>query len=205
VKGLNVVGITGGIGCGKTAVTNLFMQYGITIVDADIIAREVVGVNSPALNAISDHYGRSILRPNKSLDRTKLRQIIFNQPTQKQWLEALLHPLIRERIVRQLEKNCANNLYAVLCSPLLLETDQKDLTKLIIVVDLAIETQIVRAMKRDNNSRQQIESIIAHQMDRDQRANMADIVINNEGSLPALSREIARIHLKLIKHFEKLG
>ena len=180
-----IVGITGGIGCGKTTVTDLFAKLGPNIVDADLVAREVVTLNSAGLNAIHDQYGAEILLQSGELDRAKLREIIFNDTSQKQWLETLLHPLIRTRIINSLHDPESQNdcNYNILSSPLLLETDQQQMCDVIIVIDLDKETQIKRAMVRDKNSREQIEKIIDKQLSSKQRNEKAEITINNAGTL----------------------
>ena len=181
-----IVGITGGIGCGKTTVTDLFAKLGPNIVDADLVAREVVTLNSAGLNAIHDQYGAEILLQSGELDRAKLREIIFNDTSQKQWLETLLHPLIRTRIINSLHDPESQNdcNYNILSSPLLLETDQQQMCDVIIVIDLDKETQIKRAMVRDK-----------------QRNEKADITINNDGTLAQLNQQVNNIHQQLCARF----
>jgi len=194
----NVVGITGGIGCGKTTVTELFKNLGIHIVDADIVAREVVEPYSPALRKIAERFGSDILLNDDSLDRAKLRALIFSQPAEKTWLENLLHPLIRSEIIRQLQSASSSDSYTILSSPLLLETDQQQLCQHVIVIDLQTETQISRAMSRDNNTREQIVKIINNQLSRELRCAKADIIIDNNHSLTALAEQVAQIHSALL-------
>ena len=197
----NILGITGGIGCGKSTVTDLFVRLGVKVVDADSVAREVVTIGSSGLNAIVAEFGREILLQNSELNRAALREIIFNDPEKKHWLESLLHPLIRQRILELLNSNNKHNAYSILSSPLLLETDQQQLTDLVLVIDLNYETQLNRAMHRDNNSRQQIEKIMANQLSGEQRNAKADIILNNDGTLSDLAEKISSIHHRLTEKF----
>jgi dephospho-CoA kinase len=178
-----IIGLTGGIGSGKSLVAARFAELGITVVNADTVAREVVAKGEPALDAIRAHFGEDIGLPNGELDRRKLRGIIFNDLAQKKWLENLLHPLIRLRIVDQL--HAAVSSYAILESPLLLETDQHLLVEKIIVVDVDEATQIARASARDGSDIEQIKNIIASQMPRTEKLQKADFVIDNSGSKEA--------------------
>ena len=199
-----MVGITGGIGCGKSTVTELFSKQGVKVVDADVIAREVVQPDTEALAAIAVKFGDQILLANGRLDRAKLRAIIFDNSADKLWLESLLHPIIRSGISSQLHPsktvaNCsANPHYALLSSPLLLETDQHTMTDYIIVIDIDPEIQIHRSMLRDNNSREQIERIIRSQIPRAERREKADIIIDNSGTIAQLTTQINQIHQQLI-------
>ena len=144
-----VVGLTGGIGSGKTAVSDRFATRGITIVDADIAARVVVEPGQPALTSIAEHFGEDILTANGELDRAALRAKVFADPDERVWLEALLHPRISECIGEQLA--AAKSAYAVLVSPLLFETNQIRFTNRVLVVDVPEELQLERTMARDDN------------------------------------------------------
>ena len=191
-----IIGLTGGIGSGKTAVSDLFKELGITIVDADLASRVVVQKGREELNKISEHFGRDILNSNGELDRAQLRDIIFNSEEEKLWLESLLHPAIASQI--QMELDSSNSLYTVLVSPLLLETDQRNFCKKVIVVDVPEEIQIQRTAKRDNVSKEQIKSIISSQIDRISRLEQADEVIVNDGSLQELESKVQQLHKKFI-------
>ncbi|MEH6445544.1 MAG: dephospho-CoA kinase [Oceanospirillaceae bacterium] len=200
----NIVGITGGIGCGKSTVTNLFQAKNIAIIDADIVAREVVTPNSVALIAIEEYFSdHAILLVDGTLNRAKLREIIFQNNAQKKWLETLLHPIIRSTIQQQLESACPNHEYVILGSPLLFETDQHQLCQLTITIDLTSERQISRTINRDNNSRALIESIINSQMSRELRCSKADMIIDNNGSLAALDEQVNSIHQTLLNKFSR--
>ncbi|MEH6628358.1 MAG: dephospho-CoA kinase [Motiliproteus sp.] len=194
-----VIGLTGGIGSGKTAVANEFIKLGIEQVDADIIAREIVQIGQPALQAISNHFGPEILLPDESLNRSLLRERIFQSPEQRAWLEQLLHPLIRELTVEKLQH--AKSEYCILVSPLLLETDQHQLCNHILVVDVPEEQQIERTTRRDNNPETQTRAIIKAQMSRTKRLQLADSVIDNSGPLIELRNKV----IKLDQQFRTLA
>ena len=191
-----IVGLTGGIGSGKTAVSDLFQDLGITIVDADVASRVVVEKGREELNKIAEHFGEDILTSNGDLDRAKLREVIFKSEEEKLWLESLLHPAIASQIQKELD-SCSSP-YTILVSPLLLETDQKNFCSTVLVVDVPVETQIERTSKRDNVSEEQIKSIIASQIDRDSRLEQADEVILNDGSIESLERKVLELHKKFL-------
>lgn len=196
-----IIGLTGGIGSGKTTVSNLFSELGVTIADADIAAREVVEPGRPALQEIKSHFGNNIINSDGSLDRKALRQQVFNNETERLWLEALLHPLIKQRLQEQL--NQAKSVYAILSSPLLLETDQHEMTNRILVVDVPEALQLERASARDQNNREQIKTIMAAQMDRKTRCAKADDIIRNDSTEEELKAKVLSLHhhyLKLAKN-----
>ncbi|MDF1831323.1 MAG: dephospho-CoA kinase [Porticoccaceae bacterium] len=187
-----VLGLTGGIGSGKSAVAACFKKYGIKVVDADIAARKVVEPGMPALQAIAEHFGEHVLQTDGTLDRAALRSIVFNDELQRQWLEQLLHPAIGEWIASEIAS--ATSAYVILESPLLLETEQRKSTQRTLVVDVSKELQIERATARDDNSREQIEAIIAAQLPRKERLARADDVIDNSGSLADLESAVDTLH-----------
>lgn len=187
-----IIGITGGIGSGKTAVSDRFINLGITVIDADIVAREVVEPGTPALSKIHQHFGDDIVNADGTLNRAGLRKLVFSSPADRKWLEELLHPIIRESIVSHL--NCADSPYAILTSPLLLETDQHLLCDDVVVVDIAEELQIERSCARDNNSAEQIRKIIAAQMSRQERLDKASHIIDNSGPQAALDEQVDSLH-----------
>jgi len=191
-----IIGLTGGIGSGKTAVSDLFKELGITIVDADLASRVVVQKGREELNKISEHFGRDILNSNGELDRAQLRDIIFNSEEEKLWLESLLHPAIASQIQKELDSS--NSPYTVLVSPLLLETNQRNFCNKVLVVDVPEEIQIQRTAERDNVSEEQIKSIISSQIDRDSRLEQADEVIVNDGSIQDLENKVQELHKKFI-------
>lgn len=196
-----IVGLTGGIGSGKSAVADMFREQGITVVDADIAARQVVVKGSPALSAIANHYGRDILLPDGTLNRSKLRDIIFADETAKQWLEALLHPLIGKWIKEELAS--AASPYAILESPLLIEAGQDQLSDRILVVDLPEILQQQRAAARDNADPEQIRAIMASQLPRNERLAKADDIVDNSETLEQTREQVLQLHqqyLKLASH-----
>jgi len=192
-----VVGLTGGIGSGKTAASDYFKVLGIDVIDADIASRVVVELGQPALAAIAEHFGSDVLLTNGELNRAALREKIFTDPQQKQWLEDLLHPLIGAEIDRQLA--AVTSPYALFVSPLLLETQQSLRCDRIIVVDVDVATQVKRASSRDNNSEAMIRNIINSQMSRADRLSRADDIVSNSGSLAELHQQIDRLHQRYLK------
>lgn len=191
-----VLGLTGGIGCGKSAVSAMFEQLGITVVDADIIARQVVAPNSAGLAAISEHFGNEILNPDGSLNRAKLREIIFADNAQKTWLNNLLHPLIREKTLNDL--STANSAYVVLVAPLLFENGLEQYCDRTLIIDVPVEIQISRTIARDNIDRQQALSIIAAQMSREEKLHRADDVVDNNQPLALVAIVIQQLHTQYL-------
>ncbi|ROQ47089.1 dephospho-CoA kinase [Marinobacter sp. 3-2] len=198
---MKIVGLTGGIGSGKSTVARFFGKHGVHWVDADDVAREVVEPGTPALERISEHFGKNILTSGGALDRAQLRGIVFEKPEERVWLESLLHPIIREELIRQLNPENYQLPYVLLVSPLLLETDQHELVDRIIVIDVPEETQIERTMARDTNSREQVERIIAAQMSREDRLARADEVIDNDRPLDEVTRQVRELHERLLVDF----
>lgn len=195
-----IVGITGGIGSGKSAVTARFEDKGITVVDADLAARVVVEPGRPALAAIAEHFGPELILSDGELDRAALRQRVFSDEAERRWLEQLTHPLIGQEILDQL--TAATSPYTILSSPLLLETSQKDLTDCVVVVDVPEEVQLQRTMARDSNDEEQVKRIMAAQMQRSDRLARADIVIDNTGTLDNLDREVEELHREFLQRAE---
>ena len=190
------VGITGGIGSGKTALTDWIATQGIVIVDADIAARLVVEPGQPALAEIIEAFGAEFLLPDGQLDRAALRQRVFSDENQRKALEAITHPRIRDELDRQISK--ADSPYVVLSSPLLLESSQSDMVDVSVVVDVPETLQIERTMARDQNSRRLVEQIMVAQLDRETRIARSDIVIDNSTSLDALYERAAVLHETLL-------
>jgi dephospho-CoA kinase len=187
-----ILGVTGGIGSGKTAATDYFKTLGITVVDADVVAREVVAPGKPALAVIAKRFGAGVIAEDGSLNRAKLREIVFADVSKRQALEAITHPAIHAELIRQLQ--AASSPYAILATPLLWETGQAKLVQHSLVIDVPEALQIQRASQRDGNSEAQIKAIMAAQLSREQRLAEADDVINNTGSLQDLYAEIDRLH-----------
>ena len=191
-----IIGLTGGIGSGKTAVSDSFEALGIDVVDADLASRVVVQKGKPCLLKIAQHFGEDILTKEAELDRAKLREIIFKSEEEKNWLESLLHPAIANQI--QDELNASKSPYTILVSPLLLETNQKDFCSKVLAVDVPVETQVERTLKRDGVSKEQVQAIINSQISRNDRLNLADEVIVNDGTLEDLEIAVKILHEKLL-------
>jgi dephospho-CoA kinase len=196
-----IVGVTGGIGSGKSAVTARFESLGITVVDADLAARVVVEPGKPALKAIAGHFGAELILADGTLDRATLRRRVFADESERRWLEQLTHPLIGEEIMAQLEASTSP--YTILSSPLLLETRQKDLADCIVVVDVPETLQLQRTMQRDNNDEAQVRRIMAAQMGRAERLQGADIVIDNSRTLEELDELIEELHKEFLLRAER--
>ncbi len=187
-----VLGITGGIGSGKTAVSDRFGALGVTVVDADVASRVVVEPGRPALAAIAEHFGDEAINSDGTLNRAELRKRVFADPEERKWLEQLTHPLINEYLLEELAN--AESPYAILVSPLLAETGQSRFCQRIVVVDVPIELQVERTMSRDDNDEAQVRAIIAAQASREERLKLADDVIVNDQGLEHLDAEVARLH-----------
>lgn len=191
-----VLGLTGGIGSGKSAASQWFEAQGITVVDADVVAREVVEIGQPALTQIQQAFGDWVLLADGSLNRRALREYIFQSPEARKTLESITHPAIRTSIIQQL--HAAQSPYAILVSPLLFETNQYELTQHTLLIDATIELQIERASQRDGQNIEQIRNIIAAQMSREQKQTMADDIVLNDGHLDHLYAHLRLLHQKYL-------
>ena len=191
-----IVGLTGGIGSGKSAAADRFIHHGVVVVDADASSRAVVEPGSEALTAIAEHFGADILQSDGSLDRAALRVRVFANVDDKRWLERLLHPLISRHMRRSLAE--ADSPYAILMNPLLIETGNQQACRRIFVIDVQPEVQLERTMARDGNTRQQVERILQAQADRDTRLSAADDVLVNDRDLPSLHLGVDRLHQKYL-------
>lgn len=187
-----ILGVSGGIGSGKTAATDYFQKLGIDVIDADIVAREVVAPGMPALAAIAEHFGQALIQDDGQLNRPALREIVFADACQRQALEAITHPAIRNSLIAQCQ--AATSTYAILASPLLWESGQAALTQRTLLIDVSEATQLVRASQRDGVSETQIRAIMAAQWTRQQRLTAADDHISNEGTLAELHERIDALH-----------
>ncbi|WP_394203988.1 dephospho-CoA kinase [Shewanella waksmanii] len=197
-----IVGLTGGIGSGKTTVAELFAEKGIELVDADIVAREVVAPGSLGLQKISQHFGENILLSNGELDRKALRDLVFSQPEQRHWLNELLHPMIRSEMLRQLDETCSS--YAILVVPLLFENGLDRLVNYTLVVDISPQEQMKRVAARDDVSAEQVQRIIDSQASRSDKLSKADDVIDNHGTQSALIQQVDKLHQKYLQIAENL-
>ena len=190
------IGLTGGIGTGKSTVAAEFKNLSIAIVNADEGSRAVVEPGKPALLKIADQFGDQILLSDGSLDRATLREIIFNDVIKKQWLEELLHPIIRNWIMKRL--NDSDSPYMILESPLLLETDQHKLVDAVLLIDVPVELQLERAGARDANNSDQIQRIINSQMSREQKIKKADWIFDNSDDKALISVRVSELHEKFL-------
>ena len=186
------VGLTGGIGSGKTTIARFFLDKNIEVVNADQVARKVVEPGTAALSRIKKRFGSEILINEKTLNRPLLREKIFKDNEQRIWLESLLHPLIEEKITQLIES--AVSQYVILESPLLLETNQHKLVNRILVVDVSPEIQLERAISRDGGSEATIKAIMNSQISRSDRVSLADDIINNEQNLQSVQRRLIKFH-----------
>ena len=192
-----IVGLTGGIGSGKSAASQWFETQGINVVDADIAAREIVEKGQPALAQIQSAFGDWVLLESGELNRKALREHIFQHPSARQQLEEITHPAIRQSIIVQLAQ--ASSPYVILVSPLLFETNQHLLTQRTLLIDASIELQIQRASQRDGQSVAQIENIIQAQMPRDRKLDLADDIAINDGHLEHLYTQLQKLHLHYLE------
>lgn len=195
-----ILGLTGGIGSGKSAASQWFEAQNIVVVDADIVAREVVEVGQPALVQIRHIFGDWVILENGALNRSALREHIFKDPSARQTLEQITHPAIRTAIIEQLA--AAQSPYVILVSPLLFETNQHELTNHTLLIDATEELQIQRASSRDGQSVEQIKKIIQVQMPREQKIQHANDVVLNDGHLEHLYAQLRPLHLKYLAQAE---
>jgi len=187
-----IVGLTGGIGCGKSAVTDLFEQLGVPVIDADKVAREVVQPGQPALAMIERRFGSRVVTADGNLDRAQLREIVFDDPQARQDLESILHPRIRQTMRSRLGALTAP--YAILSIPLLQETGQADTVDRVLVVDCTQAVQIERVCKRDQAETKRVRAILEAQTSRTEKLEIADDVIDNSGPLEALAPQVEALH-----------
>jgi len=188
-----IIGLTGGIGSGKTTVADLFAKHGVNLIDADIIARDIVAKGSPALSAISEYFGSRFIQADGQLNRTLLRHRVFASESDKFWLNNLLHPLIRAQIVTQAKASLSP--YCIIVAPLLIENNLVSLVDRVLVVDVSESTQLSRTTARDNNSVDQVQAIINSQVTRQVRQAHADDILNNDNSsIDKLKSAVEKLH-----------
>jgi dephospho-CoA kinase len=192
-----VIGLTGGIGSGKTLATDHFEKLGITIVDADKAARVIVEPGQPALQEIGKAFGTGVINADGSLNRAALRSLVFSEPAQRRALEAITHPRIAEEIRRQL--SVSTSPYTILVSPLLFESGQHNYTQRTLLIDAHESLQRARASSRDNVSEAQITAIMTAQMSRDERRQRADDVVLNDGEITHLHESLERLHQRYLE------
>ncbi|SBS31236.1 Dephospho-CoA kinase [Marinomonas aquimarina] len=190
-----LIGLTGGIGSGKSTAAKLFQEHHVQYIDVDDLAREVVQPGEACLQQIVDHFGPHVLLDNGELNRAALREMVFSKPEQRKTLEAITHPAIRQRLAERLSE--MTGLYALLVHPLLFETGQNSLCDYTIAIKVPRELQIERVMQRDRNSRSQVEHILDAQLSNAERCSKADFILENTGNSADLSVKVLHIHNKL--------
>jgi len=194
------IGLTGGIASGKSSVADLFAARGISVIDADLLAREVVTPGEAALAQIATRFGDSVLSADGDLDRRRLRDIVFADQAARRELEAILHPAIRARMdERRAACAAAGESYCICAIPLLVETGQQHRFDRVLVVDLDRQTQIERLLARDAGGREQAEAILASQASREQRLAAADDSIDNRGEPQALEAQVSALHQRYLE------
>lgn len=186
------VGLTGGIGCGKSTAADLFAELGAPVIDADLISHELVKPGAPALLEISRQFGPDILTADGALDRDKMRELVFSRPACKKQLEAILHPLVYTEMQRLMK--ILDYPYVILCIPLLLETNMQHFVDRILVIDCPVDEQIKRVKLRSRHSEETIKAIVASQVSREQRLSAADDIIDNSGDATKLAEHIKKLH-----------
>lgn len=188
-----VIGLTGGIGCGKSTATKAFSECGATIIDTDQIAHQLTAPGQLALDAIREQFGAGYFSADGGLDRARLRHLVFSDPIAKRKLEALLHPLIKDEVCRRLTAVSAP--YAIVAVPLLLETGSyREVAQRVLVVDCRPEQQVARVMARSGMTEEEVRAIMAQQIDREERLRQADDVLDNHGCLSQLQAQVERLH-----------
>jgi dephospho-CoA kinase len=186
------IGLTGGIGCGKSTVAQLFANYQVPLIDADDIAHQVVAIGQPALQTIQQTFGAQSLNTDCSLNRDFIRELVFTQPEKKQQLEAIIHPLVYQAIAEQV--SVLNAAYCLISVPLLFETQKAAAVDRVLVVDCPVETQIKRVMARDKLTVERVQSIINSQVPRDFRLSHADEIIDNSETATKLAQQVEKLH-----------
>lgn len=189
-----IIGLTGGIGSGKTTVSNLFRGLGVEVIDADEISRQLVRRGTPQLEAIAGHFGRAILDSAGNLDRKALRRLVFNDPEERNWLEQLLHPAIREAIDARVQASAGD--YVILVVPLLVESGQYGFVDRVLVVDVPETLQVERTTSRDDSDASLVRQIMDSQVSRQERLAAADDIIDNTVSPQELATRVAQLHAR---------
>ncbi len=202
LKARLVIGLTGGIGAGKSTVGAQFASLGVSVIDADSVARELVEPGQPALSEVVQSFGVGVQDAGGRLDRAKLREVVFAEPGKRRALERILHPRIRREMDRRLHES--HGPYCILSIPLLLETGQADRVDRVLVVDVPEEVQLARVMRRDGSSRRVVEGILCAQLARADRLARADDVIDNSAGLESLTGQVHEIHQRYLRLAQSL-
>ena len=191
-----IVGLTGGIGSGKSVAGDFFIELGIDVIDADHVSKNILDDNESAKKLFLEHFGEKFIDKNNNVDRALLRDEIFKNENKKEALESIIHPLVREEIFNFIK--ISNSVYKIIMVPLIYETNSQDFYDKIVVVDCKEENQIIRASKRDNKTKNDIINIMKNQASSDERMSIADEVIKNDSSLDDLKKQVIKVHQKLL-------
>jgi len=191
-----IIGLTGGIGSGKSVAGDFFIELGIDVIDADHVSKNILDNNESAKKLFLEHFGEKFIDKNNNVDRALLRDEIFKNEDKKEALESIIHPLVREEIFNFIENS--NSVYKIIMVPLIYETNSQDFYDKIVVVDCKEENQIIRASKRDNKTKNDIINIMKNQASSDERMSIADEVIKNDSSLDDLKKQVIKVHQKLL-------
>ena len=191
-----IVGLTGGIGSGKSVAGDFFIELGIDVIDADHVSKNILDDNESAKKLFQEHFGEKFIDNNNNVDRALLRDEIFKNEDKKEALESIIHPLVREEIFNFIKNS--NSVYKIIMVPLIYETNSQDFYDKIVVVDCKEENQIIRASKRDNKTKNDIINIMKNQASSDERMSIADEVIKNDSSLDDLKKQVIKVHQKLL-------
>ena len=191
-----IVGLTGGIGSGKSVAGDFFIELGIDVIDADHVSKNILDDNESAKKLFLEHFGEKFIDKNNNVDIALLRDEIFKNEDKKEALESIIHPLVRKEIFNFIENS--NSVYKIIMVPLIYETNSQDFYDKIVVVDCKEENQIMRASKRDNKTKNDIINIMKNQASSDERMSIADEVIKNDSSLDDLKKQVIKVHQKLL-------
>ena len=191
-----IVGLTGGIGSGKSVAGDFFIELGIDVIDADHVSKNILDDNESAKKLSLEQFGEKFIDKNNNVDRALLRDEIFKNENKKEALESIIHPLVREEIFNFIENS--NSVYKIIMVPLIYETNSQDFYDKIVVVDCKEENQIIRASKRDNKTKNDIINIMKNQASSNERMSSADEVIKNDSSLDDLKKQVIKVHQKLL-------
>ena len=191
-----LVGLTGGIGSGKSVAGDFFIELGIDVIDADHVSKNILDDNESAKKLFLEQFGEKFIDKNNNVDRALLRDEIFKNENKKEALESIIHPLVREEIFNFIENS--NSVYKIIMVPLIYETNSQDFYDKIVVVDCKEENKIIRASKRDNKTKNDIINIMKNQASSDERMSIADEVIKNDSSLDDLKKQVIKVHQKLL-------
>ena len=194
-----IVALSGGIASGKSTIANLFAQLGVPIIDADVIARQVVEIGTDAYKVIVKHFSQEILLPNNEIDRSQLREIIFNNDHERLWLNNVLHPIIQEQTQIQIAKQTAA--YVIWVVPLLVENNLHNFADRVLMVDTPEQLQLERLIQRDNIDESLAKKMISSQISSQKRLTYADDIIVNNGDLTSLTAQVNKLHQQYLNNF----